>query len=1071
MKQLYTLALFTILLSLTSHSQVVINEIYGGGGNSGATYKNDFIELYNNGSTAVDLTGWSVQYASSTGTTWQVTNLAGTIQPHGYYLIKEAQGSGGTVDLPFPDATGTISMSGTAGKVALVNGTTALTGTCPTGTAIVDFVGFGTTANCFEGTGPTPAPSNTTSVQRILSGNTAQDTNINSADFVAGAPSPSNSGGNDVTPPAISSLQPASGSTNLQTSFTAVVNFSENIVKGSTGTITVKKSSDNSIVQSTAITSPAVVVSGNTVALDLYSLAFSTGYYIEISSDAVKDASNNYFAGISGSSSWNFTTAATAPVGTMGTTYSFATCSNTLSDGFTQYSVTGDQKWGCTSFGRDPANAATNLNYAVQINGYLTTNVPNEDWLISPAFDLTGTTYPLLSFWSRTKFNGEALHLKISTDYTGTGDPRLATWTDLNGRFPNQTSDVWTLSENINLSAFKQAKVFLTWVYISTDEEGARWTLDDITITNSSTPPPPSITVNSSDVLFNYVAPGATMDKTITILANDITAPVIITAPSPFLVSKDGTTFSSTVTYTTTEANNILLTLYTRFAPTEVNKSYTGILSIATAGATTTLTLKGTTVDPANTLEVVNWNIDWFGSIANGPADDALQELNVKTVLQNTKADIYGLVEVVSETRLASVVSQMPGYAYVIGNYGSHVNPPDPTGGSLAEAQKLAFVYKTSMFSNVSTRPMINNTNTTSASYINWSAGRYPFLLKADVTLNGVTKTINFILIHAKANTSPTSTSYTRRKTAVTELHDTLLAYFPNDNYIILGDFNDDLDSTITDGISPKITSYSAFTLDNMNNFYSPTLSLSLAGKKSTAKYNDVIDHVIVSNKVAPYVMQGSTTILTDVASYITNYSTTTTDHYPVFTRYAFDALIVLPSKLLDFTAVKQGSSVNVNWIVNDETNSDKYIVERSNDGVQFTPLASVLAKDDGSTRTVYSFMDVAPQKGINLYRLKQVYHDDKFEYSRQVPVVFDVPSSITISPNPATTEFNVRLDGISGPLELRLLNASGKLMKMQMLAGTYQKVDVSSLAKGIYFVQIISNKKLVQSSKLIIER
>jgi hypothetical protein len=91
---------------------------------------------------------------------------------------------------------------------------------------------------------------------------------------------------------------------------------------------------------------------------------------------------------------------------------------------------------GCTAFGRNaadlPLGSAPN---GVQINGFSGTNIPNVDWLISPSFDLTSTMYPLLSFWSRTAFNGEPLQLKVSTDYTG-GDPANATWVDLNGKFP-----------------------------------------------------------------------------------------------------------------------------------------------------------------------------------------------------------------------------------------------------------------------------------------------------------------------------------------------------------------------------------------------------------------------------------------------------------------------------------------------------------------------------------------------------------------------------------------------------------------------------------------------------------
>ncbi|MEJ7831109.1 MAG: lamin tail domain-containing protein, partial [Segetibacter sp.] len=104
-KLLLSTALLFILFS--ANSQVVINEIYGGGGNSGATYKNDFIELYNNSTTQVNLDGWSIQYASAAGTTWSLTALTGSIPAQGFFLIKGAAGTGGTTDLPAPDITGT----------------------------------------------------------------------------------------------------------------------------------------------------------------------------------------------------------------------------------------------------------------------------------------------------------------------------------------------------------------------------------------------------------------------------------------------------------------------------------------------------------------------------------------------------------------------------------------------------------------------------------------------------------------------------------------------------------------------------------------------------------------------------------------------------------------------------------------------------------------------------------------------------------------------------------------------------------------------------------------------------
>jgi len=194
LQKLVLLCLLTVVLAPTGPSAVspdiVISQVYGGGGNAGAFYRNDFIELFNRGATPVIVTGWSVQYAATTGTSWQTTTLTGTIQPGRYYLVQQAAGTGGMASLPAPDATGGISMAAGAGKVALVRVTTALAGACPTGPAIVDFVGFGTGTNCSE-TAPTPTLSNTTAATRKAGG--ATDTDNNAADFAVNPPTPRNS--------------------------------------------------------------------------------------------------------------------------------------------------------------------------------------------------------------------------------------------------------------------------------------------------------------------------------------------------------------------------------------------------------------------------------------------------------------------------------------------------------------------------------------------------------------------------------------------------------------------------------------------------------------------------------------------------------------------------------------------------------------------------------------------------------------------------------------------------------------------------------------------------------------
>src|SRR5437762_9748455 len=100
------LAFMLLLITQEARGQgsptVVISQIYGGGGNTGSTLRNDFIELFNRGNTIVSLAGWSVQYASASGTSWDRTLLSGTIGPGQYFLIQEAEGISGASSLPFP---------------------------------------------------------------------------------------------------------------------------------------------------------------------------------------------------------------------------------------------------------------------------------------------------------------------------------------------------------------------------------------------------------------------------------------------------------------------------------------------------------------------------------------------------------------------------------------------------------------------------------------------------------------------------------------------------------------------------------------------------------------------------------------------------------------------------------------------------------------------------------------------------------------------------------------------------------------------------------------------------------
>lgn len=183
------------------NSAPVISQVYGGGGNSGAKYKNDFIELYNPTDAAIDLTGWKVRYAAKTGTfNNSGTTLSGSIPAGGYYLIQQAAGSGGTDSLPTPNITGTLAMGGTEGKVDLLDGS---------GNRI-DLVGYGLT-NEYEGpagSGGTEVLSSTTAAIRnestaLPAGNRGLDTDTNSTDFTVQTPDPRTSAVDSAKAPAV----------------------------------------------------------------------------------------------------------------------------------------------------------------------------------------------------------------------------------------------------------------------------------------------------------------------------------------------------------------------------------------------------------------------------------------------------------------------------------------------------------------------------------------------------------------------------------------------------------------------------------------------------------------------------------------------------------------------------------------------------------------------------------------------------------------------------------------------------------------------------------------------------
>lgn len=758
--------------------------------------------------------------------------------------------------------------------------------------------------------------------------------------------------------------------------------------------------------------------------------------------------------------------------------------STNLPAGFSHQDITGAQTWACTSFGRDasdPTGKASAGN-AVQINGgSASSSTENEDWLISKSFDLSVMTYPMLSFWSRTAFAGNTLQLKVSTNYDGVSLPNTATWTNIDGKFPMIQSDTWTKSDNIDLSNYKGLKVYIAFVYTSpnaTPSSGARWTLDDFAIRNSSTPAPIELSLPVSSLSFGYQATGVpSAERSFTFSASGLTNDVTLTAPANFSISKtSGGSFSSSATYTLAEANNASSTVFVKFTPPTANTNYSQQLTIATTGtANQTLTLSGNTFDTNNTLEVVNWNIEWFGATSNGPSNKTQQAANVKTIFGNLNADIYGLAEVV-DTALFRNNSLPAGYNVIFSDFGSYADDKNHSG--YPQAQKLAFMYRTDIIKPVSWFGVLRDTyypsnlsnSDTGSPYKNWSSGRFPFLMEAKVLVNGTEETVYFIEIHAKANTGDVTAqndSYDRRKGGALQLKQYIDTHLAGKKVIILGDFNDVLnpDKTIAPKPAGTGTSYSDFTLDQTN-YFPVTLPLSLAGKRSTAGFATVIDNVIINKNLNDNYLNNSAEVLDGVTSLVSSYSNTTTDHYPIQTRYFFNG--TLSVNWGSFIPSINGNVVTLKWETKSETDNSHFVVERSLDGKSFTKVAEQQSK--GAQGATYQDVDQNPAQGLNYYRIKQVDRDGKYSYSEVKSVRFlgsnqatffvypnPVKNNITLNYSSNSNQLQLTVSGIDGRVKLR---TTGSINDLNNLIN--QKVK--DFARGVYIVQITDNGTSFQS-------
>jgi endonuclease/exonuclease/phosphatase family metal-dependent hydrolase len=301
----------------------------------------------------------------------------------------------------------------------------------------------------------------------------------------------------------------------------------------------------------------------------------------------------------------------------------------------------------------------------------------------------------------------------------------------------------------------------------------------------------------------------------------------------------------------------------------------------------------------ADTFDIGEWNLEWFGSTSNGPTNESLQLSNVRDVIGGADLDLWGLEEVVSQTQFDQLKAGLPGYD------GFLASDARVTSGSAyysSSEQKVGVLFKSSVITVKAAQLIL-----TASDYD--FAGRPPLEVQATATINGVSTDLVFIVMHAKAMAD--STSYQRRVNASNALKSYLDSTRATARVIVVGDYNDDLDVSIYNNLTSPYQNFVSDTAD----YATPTKAFSDAGLNTTVSNAQAIDHHIISNEVAPLYVAGSAEVYR-VDSYISNYGTTTTDHYPTLTKYKLGGSST-PGKIIinEILANEPGSTVTAEFV------------------------------------------------------------------------------------------------------------------------------------------------------------
>jgi len=541
---------------------------------------------------------------------------------------------------------------------------------------------------------------------------------------------------------------------------------------------------------------------------------------------------------------------------------------------FDRISLTGDQDWA--------NNYWIAGNGSAMIDGFDGKATANEDWLLSPVLQVAD--HASLSFYSRYAFSGNPLALRLSTVPEATVGG--ADWVDITYEGPTTATPInsssasdWTKSL-VDLTAYAGKALRLAFAYTSTISGARASALDSIRMDNVT---PGYIQVSEDNLALKDLRP-----KRLTWLSVGLTNAILIKASTGFQVSSDSLTYNDTLVVAQSLMPRHLWIKRKFSSPVEIS----GDVVFRSGAVTRTVHLASGLMN--ETWDVATFNLEFFGTnVRNtagqefGPIKDTLQIRNVARVIDRLGSDLIAVQEVSDFVALDSLIKMLPRYKAILSNRWSHsLDPPDPN----FPPQQIGFIYDTTSVEMVTARTMfsqlhddIRSGKVTLPGYPGgstafWSSGRLPFRATISVKAFNESRTIHLINMHAKSGA--TKSDHDRRRYDAGILYDSIRVYYANQSVVLLGDFNDEIDHSITPGAGSP---YQLF-LDDTVHFAVLTRTITGYSYPSTRGF---IDHIIVSKDLLPWCLAGS--IRTeDARKYVTNYTSTTSDHLPVTARFMF---------------------------------------------------------------------------------------------------------------------------------------------------------------------------------------